>query len=152
MAQFYKELRELRLSKEISLEELETRTKINIKYLRAIEECNFEILPVPYLRLFLRAYAVEIGGNSDRSLEQLDSFIGHTKPKIISSNNNDDTMEDSTRFEKIKKIDSIETVIISLRSLRLESENRLPIFIFSNLVLSSIRSSLLFDVTILGFV
>ena len=101
MAQFYKELRELRLSKEISLEELETRTKINIKYLSAIEEGNFEILPVPYLRLFLRAYAIEIGGDSDRALEQFDSFIGHTKPKIVSSNNNDDTMEDNTRFEKI---------------------------------------------------
>ena len=101
MAQFYKELRELRLSKEISLEELETRTKINIKYLSAIEEGNFEILPVPYLRLFLRAYAIEIGGDSDRSLDQLDSFIGHKKPKIIQSNNDDDAIEDNTRIKKI---------------------------------------------------
>jgi len=101
MAQFYKELRDLRLSKEISLEELETRTKINIKYLGAIEEGNFEILPVPYLRLFLRAYAIEIGGDSDRALEQLDSFIGHTKPKIISSKNNNDAVEDNTGLDKI---------------------------------------------------
>ncbi len=101
MAQFYKELRELRLSKEISLEELETRTKINIKYLSAIEEGNFEILPIPYLRLFLRAYAIEIGGDSERSLEQLDAFIGHTKPKIIPSKNNDDTIENNTSLEKI---------------------------------------------------
>ena len=86
MAQFYKELKELRLSKEISLEELEARTKINIKYLEAIEEGDFEILPIPYLRLFIRAYATEIGGDSDRSLEQLDSFIGHSKP-IIKTNN-----------------------------------------------------------------
>ena len=82
MAQFYKELKELRLSKEISLEELEARTKINLKYLTAIEEGDFEILPVPYLRLFIRAYATEIGGDAERSLEQLDSFTGHTKPTI----------------------------------------------------------------------
>tara|TARA_B100002051_G_C16625285_1_gene580422 strand:- start:3 stop:830 length:828 start_codon:yes stop_codon:yes gene_type:complete len=94
MAQFYKELKELRLSKEISLEELETRTKINIKYLTAIEEGNFEILPVPYLRLFLRAYATEIGGDSDRSLEQLDSFIGHTKPILNTSNIKDEIKEE----------------------------------------------------------
>ena len=80
------ELKELRLSKEISLEELEARTKINIKYLEAIEEGDFEILPIPYLRLFIRAYATEIGGDSDRSLEQLDSFIGHSKP-IVKTNN-----------------------------------------------------------------
>ena len=82
MAQFYKELQDLRVSKEISLEELETKTKINIKYLQAIESGNFEILPVPYLRLFIRAYAIEIGGDSDRALEQLDSFIGHTNPLL----------------------------------------------------------------------
>jgi len=94
MAQFYKELKELRLSKEISLEELETRTKINIKYLQAIEEGNFEILPIPYLRLFIRAYATEIGGDSERSLEQLDSFIGHSKPSIKTN-----TIKDELRDE-----------------------------------------------------
>ena len=101
MAQFYKELRELRLSKEITLEELENRTKINAKYLKAIEEGNFDILPIPYLRLFLRAYAIEIGGNSERALEQLDSFIGNTKPKIIPSQQNENTMEDNSNSEKI---------------------------------------------------
>ena len=101
MAQFYKELKDLRLSKEISLEELETRTKINIKYLAAIEEGNFDILPIPYLRLFLRAYATEIGGDSDRSLEQLDSFIGHTKPSIKTNNIKD---EISDEIQKTKKL------------------------------------------------
>ena len=43
MAQFYKELKELRLSKEIDLEELQDRTKINVKYLQAIEEGDFDI-------------------------------------------------------------------------------------------------------------
>ena len=41
MAQFYKELKELRISKEISLEDLQSKTKINIKYLEAIELGNF---------------------------------------------------------------------------------------------------------------
>ena len=101
MAQFYKELKDLRLSKEISLEELEARTKINIKYLSAIEEGNFEILPVPYLRLFIRAYATEIGGDSDRSLEQLDSFIGHSKPNRRTSNIKDEIKDDIQISQKI---------------------------------------------------
>ena len=106
MAQFYKELRELRLSKEISLEELETRTKINIKYLTAIEEGNFEILPIPYLRLFIRAYATEIGGDSDRSLEQLDSFIGHSKP-ILKTNNLKDEINDEIQLSQKINISSL---------------------------------------------
>ena len=85
MAQFYKELKELRISKEISLEDLELKTKINIKYLNAIEKGDFDILPTPYLRLFIRAYALEIGGDADRALEQLDSFVGNTK-KIVQPN------------------------------------------------------------------
>ena len=44
MAQFYKELKELRISKEISLEDLQSKTKINIRYLEAIESGNFEEL------------------------------------------------------------------------------------------------------------
>jgi cytoskeletal protein RodZ len=82
MAQFYKELKELRESQEISLEEIQDRTKINFKYLEAIEQGDFKILPVPYLRLFLRAYAEEIGGDSKRALEQMDSFLGTTRVKI----------------------------------------------------------------------
>ena len=85
MPQFYKELKELRVSKEISLEDLESKTKINIKYLKAIEEGDFNVLPAPYLRLFIRAYAVEIGGEADRALDQLDSFVGNTKPSMSSS-------------------------------------------------------------------
>ena len=101
MAQFYKELKDLRLSKNISLEELESRTKINIKYLTAIEEGNFEILPVPYLRLFIRAYALEIGGDSERSLEQLDSFIGHSKPTVKANNIRDDIKDEIQISEKL---------------------------------------------------
>ena len=84
MAQFYKELKDLRLTQGIDLGELEKRTKINIKYLKAIEVGNFDILPVPYLRLFLRAYSEEIGGDSVRALEQLDSFLGTAKTIIVS--------------------------------------------------------------------
>ena len=76
MAQFYKELKELRESREISIEEISDRTKINIQFLNNIESGEFGGIELPYLRLFLRAYAEEIGGDSKRALEQLDSFMG----------------------------------------------------------------------------
>jgi len=84
MATFYIELKELRKSKDITLEQIHNRTKINIRYLRAIEAGDFDIMPIPYLRLFLRAYAEEIGGNAERSLEQLDSFLGTASTQVSS--------------------------------------------------------------------
>ena len=94
MAQFYKELKDLRESRGISLEEISERTKINISYLNAIESGSFSEIETPYLRLFLRAYAEEIGGDSQRSLEQLDSFLGTNRPKVVSSQINDDENEE----------------------------------------------------------
>ena len=141
MAQFYKELRELRLSKEITLEELENRTKINAKYLEAIEEGNFDILPIPYLRLFLRAYAIEIGGDSERALEQLDSFIGNTKPKMIPLQKNEDAMEDNSNSEKISL-----SILFSKSNLKLRKDiikvGVLSVFfIFSIVIIKKIFSN-----------
>ena len=99
MAQFYKELKDLRESRGISLEEISERTKINISYLNAIESGSFSEIETPYLRLFLRAYAEEIGGDSQRSLEQLDSFLGTNRPKVVSAQMNDDDDDDELDFD-----------------------------------------------------
>ena len=101
MAQFYKELKDLRKSREISLEEISERTKINVPYLKAIESGDFIDIEVPYLRLFLRAYAEEIGGDSQRALEQLDSFLGTKRPIVIS---NEDEIQDENASEYKKRL------------------------------------------------
>lgn len=57
LRKFAKELKSFRESKEISLNYIATRTKIDIKFLHAIEEGNFEIMPDLYIRAFLKEYA-----------------------------------------------------------------------------------------------
>ncbi|HJL62713.1 MAG: helix-turn-helix domain-containing protein [Candidatus Marinimicrobia bacterium] len=81
MSEFYTELKELRKSQNIDLEEIQSRTKINIEYLLAIENGQFEVLPLPYVRLFMRAYVSEIGGDADEALHQLDIFQGRKAGK-----------------------------------------------------------------------
>jgi Helix-turn-helix domain/RodZ C-terminal domain len=55
-------LREARLRKELDFPELEQGTKIRAKYLRALEDENFEQLPAStYIRGFLRTYADYLG-------------------------------------------------------------------------------------------
>ena len=104
MAQFYKELKELRESRKISLEEISERTKINIQYLQAIESGDFSDMETPYLRLFLRAYAEEIGGDSQRSLEQLDSYTGTSRPPVISVPAFEDEPDDKDELETKSKV------------------------------------------------
>ena len=76
MSEFYTELKELRESQNIDLDEIHSRTKINMEYLLALENGQFDVLPLPYIRLFLRAYVTEIGGDGDKALQQLDIFLG----------------------------------------------------------------------------
>ncbi len=55
-------LREARLRKELDFPELEQGTKIRAKYLRALEDEQFDQLPAPtYIKGFLRTYADYLG-------------------------------------------------------------------------------------------
>jgi hypothetical protein len=55
-------LREARLRKELDFPELEIGTKIRAKYLRALEDENFDQLPAAtYIKGFLRTYAEYLG-------------------------------------------------------------------------------------------
>ena len=85
MSEFYTELKALRKQQDINLEEIHNRTKINLSYLEAIEEGRFDLLPHTYIRLFVRAYATEIGANPDEIVNNLENFLGNKtsapKPK-----------------------------------------------------------------------
>jgi len=61
MANFYEELRESRLARGLSIEDIASVTKINPQYLHAIEAGEYDMLPEPYIVLFIKAYAKEIG-------------------------------------------------------------------------------------------
>ena len=75
MAPFYEELKSLREKQGIDLEEIHNRTKINLESLHAIESGQFDILPTPYVRLFIKAYAIEIGGDTNETLNQLEHHL-----------------------------------------------------------------------------
>jgi transcriptional regulator with XRE-family HTH domain len=55
-------LREARIRQRVNIEELEESTKIRAKYLRALENEEFGLLPGPtYVKSFLRTYAEKLG-------------------------------------------------------------------------------------------
>ncbi len=79
MEAFYIELKKLREENNIDLAEIHNRTKIDLKYLEAIEEGRFDVLPRTYMRLFLRAYVTEIGGDTADALNQLGHHLAQTE-------------------------------------------------------------------------
>ena len=82
MTDFYKILKDTRIQRVIELEEIQTRTKINIIFLKAIENGKFDLLPEPYIRLFLRAYSIEIGLDPEKLLNQFEQFIDGKVTKL----------------------------------------------------------------------
>jgi len=59
-------LRQQREMREIHLAEISDRTKISLRYLRAMEQDNFELLPgLIFVKGFLREYAKYVGLNPD---------------------------------------------------------------------------------------
>lgn len=66
-------LRKARIDKKISLDELQQRTKIQKRYLLAIEENDFHELPSDYyLRTFIRQYADEVKLDGNHLIDVLD--------------------------------------------------------------------------------
>ena len=76
---FFSLLKSHRESKGVEIQEIAEYTKINPKYLIAIEAGEFEVLPNVYMRLFLRSYAQFIGADAEQTL---DDYELHTTGKV----------------------------------------------------------------------
>ena len=83
MSDLHNKLKALRREQKIDLAAIEKRTKINLEYLKAIESGKFEVLPSTYIRLFLKAYCVEIGADPVDALRQMNILLGAEEPELI---------------------------------------------------------------------
>lgn len=95
MKPLHEELREIRLKAGISLEEIAKKTKIRYDYLERIETGDFSMVPLPFIRAFLREYAVIVGIDPNLAMSKFDKKID----TILSFKPDDDSSEK----EKINK-------------------------------------------------
>lgn len=101
---FFSLLKSHRESKGVEIQEIAEYTKINPKYLHAIESGDFKVLPNVYMRLFLRSYAQFIGADAEQAL---DDYELHTtgkisaKLEIVSDTPLENTNEDSSGMPPI---------------------------------------------------
>jgi helix-turn-helix protein len=91
MAEIGATLRETRMRARIDVSEIEAQTKIRAKYLRALENEEWDLLPGPtFVRSFLRTYAQALGLDDKalvdeyRRLYEQPSELDHQPPAISS--------------------------------------------------------------------
>ena len=77
-------LREARVRQRVNIEELEQSTKIRAKYLRALENEEFGLLPGPtYVKSFLRTYAEKLGLDAHLLVEEFRAKYEEPEPVEI---------------------------------------------------------------------
>lgn len=79
MVPFYEILKQNRESQGLTVDQISDRTKINKDIISAIEAGDLYILPKTYLRLFLKAYALEIKIDPQEILDNFEELLGDTE-------------------------------------------------------------------------
>ncbi len=112
---FSKELKEQREKTGVTLQQISQNTKIDIKFLKSIEEGNFSILPEIYVKAFIKEYASCINLNPIEIIKKYeDAKLGReikkTENQVIDENNNElGDEENELTKNNLKKIET-ETV------------------------------------------
>ncbi len=77
-------LRKARIDKKISLDDLQETTKIRKRYLEAIEDGNYKVLPGNfYVRAFIKSYAEAVGLDPNEVLNMYQNVIPQPEPEQI---------------------------------------------------------------------
>ncbi|MCX6174493.1 MAG: DUF4115 domain-containing protein [Ignavibacteriales bacterium] len=113
LKKFADELKTAREVKEISLSQVSAKTKIDLKFLQAIEDANFDVLPEIYIRAFIREFAQTIDLNSKEVLQKFDiARLGkpEEKPQPQLENANREDPVNLHETSETKEFDSTEVL------------------------------------------
>jgi hypothetical protein len=97
---------------------------------------------------FLRAYAIEIGGDSDRALVQLDSFIGPAKPSVKPTRLLEESKEDNQISKNINISSLFSDNNLKLRKDIITVAILSVLFVFSILIIKKLSNEEDYESTI----
>lgn len=80
MHQVSEELRNARERRGMSFDDVYKSTKIDPKFLEALEEGNYSVLPEPYIKAFIKSYAIAVGANTASILRKYEEFKSSLLP------------------------------------------------------------------------
>ncbi|HSD64233.1 MAG TPA: helix-turn-helix transcriptional regulator, partial [Ignavibacteriaceae bacterium] len=99
------ELKAARIKNNFTLKQLSSRTRIDIKFLEAIEEGNFSFLPEIYVKAFIKEYAVVVGIDGDIILKKYEAakdglpYEDMPEEKLTIENKSIEPVEEKPRLE-----------------------------------------------------
>lgn len=134
-----KELKELRLSKGLSLKEVSEITRINLKYLEYLEENNFTFLPPVYVRSFLKNYVKALDGDEKKFIENLDAILYSTEineTKSPEQNSQNQTLESTEAPRPTKEFLIGKTNILTLKNVSFVIISLLVLVIIAFLIIN----------------
>ena len=140
MSDLHKKLKALRREQKIDLAAIEKRTKINLEYLKAIESGKFEVLPSTYIRLFLKAYCVEIGTDPVDALRQLNILLDAEEPVAISVSAEETSVEENDEPDDGTEPIEMDPPPHEMRSDWLKGATMIVLLIFSIYIVKQIVS------------
>ncbi len=113
---FSEELKKLRIEKDISLEKVHGETKIDLRFLQAIESADFDIMPQVYIRAFIKEYAKTLGLDPETIVKKYDSAkmgISYESKQTeeispIEENKKGDSLIDSGFVEESHEVKDVE--------------------------------------------
>ncbi|MFJ7730368.1 helix-turn-helix domain-containing protein [Lysinibacillus sp. NPDC097231] len=116
MAELGTRLKEARLSKGYSLDDLQEITKIQKRYLVGIEEGNYSIMPGSfYVRAFIKQYADAVGLNAEEILESYKSELPSTpNDQVSQSMTNSPSRRKVSKGPSNKMMEAMPKVIVGL--------------------------------------
>jgi len=77
------EMRRAREEKDISLSDFYESTRIRMELLEALEQGQYDVLPTPYIRLFLRAYAEKVDLDPQYVLGRYEEAVNPRKARRV---------------------------------------------------------------------
>ena len=98
---FYNKYKKFRIENNIDLKDISKRTKIDLKYLRALEKGKFADIPPVYVKLFFKAYISEIGVDINEALFELHSFLNQKSNGKSFNSSRDNQSKDSNFLRKV---------------------------------------------------
>jgi transcriptional regulator with XRE-family HTH domain len=130
MDNFFKKYKKLRVDQKIDLADIENRTKINIKYLTALETGNFDLIQEPYTRLFLRAYINEIGADPDAAISELAEYLlkkdGSKSKNPEQENNTTDEIKKDVSVPSEKKSSNFQNISLGVSKKIVNRQTSIP--------------------------
>ena len=140
MSHLHKKLKALRREQKIDLAAIEKRTKINLEYLKAIESGKFEVLPRTYIRLFLKAYCVEIGADPVDAMRQMNILLGAEESEVIPIPEGEIPVEENGELDESTKTIAMDHPPHEMRSDWVKGVTMIALLIFSIYIVKQIVS------------